>query len=34
MPTPRKFPAMVMLALIILFAPAKGNAAYLIHLTL
>ena len=34
MPVPRKFPAIVILALIVLFAPAKGSAAYLIHLTL
>src|SRR5450759_5881286 len=34
MPAPRKLPAVVILALIILFAPAKGSAAYLIHLTL
>lgn len=34
MPVPRKVPAMVMLALIALFAPMKGSAATLIHLTL
>lgn len=34
MPASRKFPAVVILALIILFAPATGSAAYLIHLTL
>lgn len=34
MPASRKLPLVAILALIILFAPAKGSAAFLIHLTL